>query len=200
MTSRFISNKEVASVTPKFVIPELSPEPLVLNSDKAVAPLPIDDLIPLALARARGRTVQKLAQERSVASEVIDFSLSKVFLDYNPICFKNEKGFLSTNKLAKKYLSDAKISLKKKDLFYIALEKALHNFLKSKLSIETSDYTKEKIIGLMTEKNIESKSIELFIKLIENCEYARYTPASNVAINNDYEDAVNVISEIDNQI
>ena len=76
----------------------------------------------------------------------------------------------------------------------------IHNFLKSKLSIETSDYTKEKIIGLMTEKNIESKSIKLFIKLIENCEYARYTPASNVAINNDYEDAVNVISEIDNQI
>ena len=103
LTSCFISNKEVASVTPKFVIPELSPEPHVLNSDKAFASLPIDDLIPLALARARGRTVQKLAQELSVSTEVIDFSLSKVFLDYNPICFKNEKGFLSTNKLAKKF-------------------------------------------------------------------------------------------------
>jgi hypothetical protein len=103
LTSHFIGNKEVASVTPKFVIPELSPEPLVLNSDKDPASLPIEDLIPLALARARGRTVQKLAQERSVATEVIDFSLSKVFLDYNPICFKNEKGFLSTNKLAKKF-------------------------------------------------------------------------------------------------
>jgi len=104
------------------------------------------------------------------------------------------------NKLAKKYLFEAKISLQKKDLFYIALEKALHNFLKSKLSIETSDFTKGKIISLMTEKKIQSESIELFIKLIENCEYARYTPASNVAINNDYENAANVISEIDNQI
>ena len=103
------------------------------------------------------------------------------------------------NKLAKKYLSEAKINLIKKDIFYISLEKALHNFLKSKLSIETSDYTKEKINRLMKEKNIENDSIESFIKLIENCEYARYTPASNVAINNDYENAVKVISEIDKQ-
>ena len=112
------------------------------------------------------------------------------------------KGFKSrrANKLAKKYLSEAKINLAKKDIFYISLEKALHNFLKFKLSIETSDYTKEKINKLMKEKNIENESIESFIKLIENCEYARYTPASNVAINNDYENAVKVISEIDKQI
>ena len=112
------------------------------------------------------------------------------------------KGFKSrrANKLAKKYLSEAKINLAKKDIFYISLEKALHNFLKFKLSIETFDYTKEKINKLMKEKNIENESIESFIKLIENCEYARYTPASNVAINNDYENAVKVISEIDKQI
>jgi hypothetical protein len=119
LTSRFVGNKEVASVTPKFVIPELSPEPLVLNSDKAPASLPIEDLIPLALERARGRTVQELAQERSVTTEVIDYSLSKVFLDYNPICFKNEKGFLSTNALSSKHeisLSVAFEALKDKGL------------------------------------------------------------------------------------
>jgi hypothetical protein len=112
------------------------------------------------------------------------------------------KGFKSrrANKLAKKYLSEAKINLLKKDVFYISLEKALHNFLKSKLSIETSDYTKEKIIILMREKNIQNESINSFIKLIENCEYARYTPSTNVAISNDYENAVKVISEIDKQI
>ena len=52
----------------------------------------------------------------------------------------------------------------------------------------------------MANKNIQTESIGLFIILIENCEYARYTPASNVAINNDYENAVKVISEIDKQI
>ena len=53
---------------------------------------------------------------------------------------------------------------------------------------------------LMREKNIQNESINSFIKLIENCEYARYTPSTNVAISNDYENAVKVISEIDKQI
>lgn len=112
------------------------------------------------------------------------------------------KGYKSrrANKLAKKYLSEAKRSLQKKDIFYVALEKALHNFLKSKLSIETSDYSKEKIKNLLLNKNIQNESVDLFIMLIENCEYARYTPASNVGMNNDYENAVNVIAEIDKQI
>lgn len=104
------------------------------------------------------------------------------------------------NKLAKKYLYEAKKSLKKKELFYIALEKALHNFLKSKLLIETLDYDKEKIKNLLIEKNIEITTIDLFIEIIKNCEYARYTPASNVAINKDYENSVKVILEIDKQI
>ena len=48
--------------------------------------------------------------------------------------------------------------------------------------------------------DIQNESVDLFIILIKNCEYARYTPASNVGINNDYENAVKVIAEIDKQI
>ena len=127
---------------------------------------------------------------------ILLFFKSKKTLSSDINGFKSRRA----NKLAKKYLSEAKINLLKKDVFYISLEKALHNFLKSKLSIETSDYTKEKIIILMREKNIQNESINSFIKLIENCEYARYTPSTNVAISNDYENAVKVISEIDKQI
>ncbi|MDB9976819.1 BatD family protein [Flavobacteriaceae bacterium] len=104
------------------------------------------------------------------------------------------------NKLAKKYLSDARKNLENKDMFYVALEKALHNFLKSKLFIETSDYSKEKISKLLYSKDIEKESLELFIKLIENCEFARFTPASEFKINNDYENAVKVITKIDKVI
>ena len=105
-----------------------------------------------------------------------------------------------TNKLAKKYLSDARNNLDNKDMFYVALEKALHNFLKSKLFIETSDYSKEKISKLLYSKNIEKEPLELFIKLIENCEFARFTPASDVKIKNDYENSVKVITKIDKEI
>ena len=123
--------------------------------------------------------------------------------------FKSKKHSLSeikdyksrrANNLAKKYLLESKISLEKKDVFYIALEKALHNFLKSKFLIETSEFNKVKITRLLSEKNIKKESIELFINLIENCEIARFTPASDVAVNNDYKNAVKVISEIDKQI
>ena len=127
---------------------------------------------------------------------VISFFKSKKSSDLDIKGYKSRRA----NKLAKKYLSEAKISLQKKDVFYVALEKALHNFLKSKLSIETSDYSKEKIKSLLLTKNIQNESVDLFIILIKNCEYARYTPASNVGINNDYENAVKVIAEIDKQI
>ena len=105
---------------------------------------------------------------------------------------------ISANKLARKYLFEAKKNLDKKDMFYVSLEKAMHNFLKSKLSIETSDYSNERIQDLLKNRNVDDDTQKLFIRLIENCEFARYTPASNVAINKDYENAVKVISELDN--
>ena len=48
------------------------------------------------------------------------------------------------DRLAKKYLADAKRNLGQKETFYIALEKALHNYLKAKIQIETSEFSKEK--------------------------------------------------------
>ena len=121
------------------------------------------------------------------------FFRPKKISDSKMLDFKSKRA----NKLAKKYLSEAKNNLDKKDVFYISLEKALHNFLKSKLAIETSEYSKERIYNLLSERNINNKTLSSFLKLIENCELARYTPASEVAVNNDYENAVNVISEID---
>lgn len=124
---------------------------------------------------------------------LIIFFRSKKISKSEMLDFKSKRA----NKLAKKYLSEAKNNLDKKDVFYISLEKALHNFLKSKLAIETSEYSKERIYKLLSKRNINNQTLSSFLKLIENCELARYTPASDVTINNDYENAVNVISEID---
>ena len=103
------------------------------------------------------------------------------------------------DKLARKYLSSAKKSLGKKEAFYIALEKALHNYLKAKLHIETSDLSKDKINQLLLDKQVESSVIEDFIGIIENCELARYTPLDNVAMQEDYDKAAKTISLIDKQ-
>jgi hypothetical protein len=105
-----------------------------------------------------------------------------------------------SNALAKKYLSEAKKQLGQKEPFYIALEKALHNFLKAKLHIETSEMSKDKIAEILFERNAESTTIHEFIQLTENCELARYAPAMESAIQQDYEKAVTLISALEKQI
>ena len=106
----------------------------------------------------------------------------------------------TANRLAKRYLSEAKKQLGQKEAFYEALERALHNYLRAKLSIETSEFSKEKINQLLTERSVKEETISDFITLLESCEFARYTPASNVTINKDYEKSVQTIAQIDKQI
>ncbi|KAB1068088.1 protein BatD [Tamlana haliotis] len=103
------------------------------------------------------------------------------------------------NKLVKKYLGHAKKSLGQKEAFYIALEKALHNYLKAKLHIETSDMSKEKIIDLLKGKQVDEVVITDFISLIERCELARYTPIDIATMQEDFEKAGATISLIDKQ-
>ena len=103
------------------------------------------------------------------------------------------------DKLAKKYLSNAKKSLGKKEAFYIALEKALHNYLKAKLHIETSDLSKDRISHLLKEKQVDDSVILDFVNIIENCDLARYTPITSVEMQHDYDKAAKTISLIDKQ-
>jgi hypothetical protein len=104
------------------------------------------------------------------------------------------------NRLAKKYLSTAKKELGNKEAFYVALEKGLHNYLKAKLKIETSEFSKEKITDILTNKGVAVEDINAFIELLKNCEMARYSPFSNVQMQNDYDKASEVISKLDKQL
>ena len=104
------------------------------------------------------------------------------------------------NRLAKKYLSEAKKQIKNKELFYIALEKAMHNFLKAKLHIETSEMTKDNIQELLLSRYANQETVNEFIALTENCEVARYAPSSSVTIQQDFDKAVFIISELEKQM
>ena len=104
------------------------------------------------------------------------------------------------NRLAKKYLSEAKKQINNKEPFYVALEKAMHNFLKAKLHIETSEMSKDNIKEILLSKNANPESINEFIALTENCEIARYAPSSSATIQKDYEKAVLIISDLEKQL
>lgn len=104
------------------------------------------------------------------------------------------------NALAKKYLSEAKKQINNKEPFYIALEKAMHNFLKAKLNIETSEMSKDKITEILLSRNANSETVTEFITLTESCELARYAPSTSTIIHQDYDKAVEIISSLEKQI
>jgi len=104
------------------------------------------------------------------------------------------------NILARRYLSSAKKRIGDKDLFYDSLERALHNYLKAKLNIETNEFNKEKISELLVIKSIDKLSTENFVKLLEDCELARYSPSTLVRMKEDFENAIKTIALIDKQL
>lgn len=104
------------------------------------------------------------------------------------------------NRLARRYLSRARKVLGEKDAFYVALEKALHNYLKAQLKLETSEFSKDKIRELLGQRGAAEASVSGFTELLENCEMARYSPFSRVQMQQDYEKASQVITALDKEI
>ena len=105
-----------------------------------------------------------------------------------------------TNKLARKYLSSSKKAIGNKEAFYVALERALHNYLKSKLKIETSDFSKDKIDQLLTKKEVQKDATSQFLDVLKSCELARYTPLGVADMERDYQKAVETINTLDKQL
>ncbi|MDX6745407.1 BatD family protein [Polaribacter sp. PL03] len=103
-------------------------------------------------------------------------------------------------RLAKKYLSKAQKQLGKKEAFYEALERALHNYLKAKLGIETADISKEKITELLENKKIETATINQFIEVLKSSDFARYTPYTATQMKEEFERAKEVIVQLDKQL
>ena len=103
-------------------------------------------------------------------------------------------------RLAKKYLSSAKKVLGDKENFYNALERALHNYLKAKLSIETAEFSKDSIVTLLQQKNSRPETIADFISILEKCEAARYSPATTVSMQEDFDFTVQTITLLDREI
>ncbi len=104
------------------------------------------------------------------------------------------------DRLAKKYLSEAKKQLGNNEAFYIALEKALHNYLKAKLQIETTDINRDKITDILHSKNVTNETILAFIDVLKDCDFARYTPNTDVMMHDEFEKAKLVIAELDKQL
>lgn len=105
-----------------------------------------------------------------------------------------------TNKLARKYFGSAKRAIGEKEAFYVALERALHNYLKSRLKIETSELSKEKIALLLEKRGVDQLYVQSFLNIIESCELARYTPLQASDMTRAYKKSIEVINTLDKQL
>jgi hypothetical protein len=89
--------------------------------------------------------------------------------------------------------------LGKKEAFYESLERALHNYLKAKLGIETLEISKEKITQILQEKEVSATAINQFMEVLQDCDFARYAPSTTVEMEQEYEKAKGIIIELDKQ-
>ena len=60
--------------------------------------------------------------------------------------------------------------------------------------------SKDNIIELLQQRNASEESINRFMELMNDCEFARYAPATDIAMTNDFERAVERISELEKQL
>lgn len=104
------------------------------------------------------------------------------------------------DRLARKYLSEARKQLQNQEAFYEALEKALHNYLKAKLNVETTDISKERISEILAARNVKPETTNAFLEVFKHCEYARYTPTTQVEMQAEYNRAKAVIVKMDKEL
>ncbi|MBT3645381.1 MAG: protein BatD [Cryomorphaceae bacterium] len=86
-----------------------------------------------------------------------------------------------------KMIESAKDSIGDKILFYDKIEKAIIKSLIVKFSIRMESLNKDKIEQIGEEKGLSRNDITLIIRLIENCEKARYSQSSDSIMNKDLE-------------
>ena len=104
------------------------------------------------------------------------------------------------DKIAKKRLKKAYACMKKKDVdgFYDELLIALWGYLGDKLKMPTSELMRDNIRDVLCSRNVNDKTIDDFINLLDTCEFAKYSPEGGLSgMNNAYKSAVAEINEIE---
>lgn len=85
--------------------------------------------------------------------------------------------------------------------FYEELHKALLGFISDKLNIPMSELNRENISARLTEGGVPEDTVTAFVGLIDDCEFARYSPsAGNEAMQSHYDKAAELISTIDSSM
>lgn len=82
--------------------------------------------------------------------------------------------------------------------FYDEMLKALWGYVGDKLKLPLSELNRNNVSGLLQEKNISHTYIDRFIKLLDDCEFAKFAPdKANTAMEPVYNEGLDVINDLE---
>lgn len=105
--------------------------------------------------------------------------------------------------MARKHLKSASVCVKNNDKeeFYDTLQRAFWGYLCDKLNIPTAELSRDNARSTLLENNVNEETIDEFIKLINNCEMARFSPSmAEQPIDKQYKQAEKLIGKFEKQI
>jgi hypothetical protein len=123
----------------------------------------------------------------------------KIKENSNLVLVRNKRA----NRVALKHLKAASIFLKNNqaEQFYESVIKALWGYLSDKLSIPLADLNREKASESLLKKSVDQQAVAELIRIIDDCEYARYAPAAfSGTMNEIYDGAAKVMGIFEKQI
>lgn len=107
------------------------------------------------------------------------------------------------NKVAAKRLKNARQLLHggQKESFYDEVLKALWGYVGDKLTIAVADLNKDNVQGALRERGVDEDTINAFIQLLNECEFARFAPGdANATMDKVFASAEAVIGRIEGTI
>lgn len=127
------------------------------------------------------------------------FNRKKIKESANLTLVKNKRA----NKVALKRLREASGYLKNNqaEQFYESVIKALWGYLSDKLSIPVADLNRERASENLLSRGISQETVSELMKIIDDCEFARYAPAAfSGTMNEIYDGAAKVMGIFEKQI
>ena len=108
---------------------------------------------------------------------------------------------IKANKIALKRLKNAQkcINIANFDVFFEEIEKATWGYFADKFKVEIANLSKDTVSTYFKSSAIDNAIESKFIALLDECEFARYAPASNKNAQMDavLEKAKNIIIEVE---
>ena len=106
------------------------------------------------------------------------------------------------SKTARKRLKKAERLLKSKqdEAFYIEISRVLWGYISDKFHIPAGQLSLDTAFQKLSERKMQEDSIQEFINTLQDCEYVRFAPSSEITPDKMYERTFSFITKIENEL